>query len=74
MGPGKPGDTVYQGTLNQGLLYYNCIIRISKNAKHASTRKDTGLDQSIFPVQLFHLGLWKCISGQYKSRLGGLDT
>ena len=28
---------------------------ISQNAKRASARKDTGLDQSLFSVQLFRL-------------------
>ena len=30
-------------------------IYLSQNAKRASARKDTGLDQSLFSVQLFRL-------------------
>ena len=30
-------------------------IHLSQNAKRASARKDTGLDQSLFSVQLFRL-------------------
>ena len=30
-------------------------INLSQNAKRASARKDTGLDQSLFSVQLFRL-------------------
>ena len=31
------------------------ICNLSQNAKRASARKDTGLDQSLFSVQLFRL-------------------
>ena len=31
------------------------LVNISQNAKRASARKDTGLDQSLFSVQLFRL-------------------
>ena len=31
------------------------ITYLSQNAKRASARKDTGLDQSLFSVQLFRL-------------------
>ena len=31
------------------------IKNLSQNAKRASARKDTGLDQSLFSVQLFRL-------------------
>ena len=30
-------------------------VNLSQNAKRASARKDTGLDQSLFSVQLFRL-------------------
>ena len=31
------------------------LVNLSQNAKRASARKDTGLDQSLFSVQLFRL-------------------
>ena len=49
---------------------------LSQNAKRASARKDTGLDQSLFSVQLFRLWISIIkvyIRGQYKGHLGGLD-
>ena len=35
--------------------HFNWVIYLSQNAKRASARKDTGLDQSLFSVQLFRL-------------------
>ena len=35
--------------------HFNWSIYLSQNAKRASARKDTGLDQSLFSVQLFRL-------------------
>ena len=53
--------------------YYFSLV--SQNAKRASARKDTGLDQSLFYVQLFRLriNIIKVYKGQYKGHLGGLD-
>ena len=52
------------------------IIRnLSQNAKRASAKKDTGLDQSLFSVQLFRLriNIIKVCKGANKGHLGGLD-
>ena len=38
-----------------GLGDVTCYTYLSQNAKRASARKDTGLDQSLFYVQLFRL-------------------
>ena len=48
---------------------------LSQNAKRASARKDTGLDQSLFSVQLFRLriNIIKVCKGANKGHLGGLD-
>ena len=51
------------------MLFKRCYL--SQNAKRASARKDTGLDQSLFSVQLFRL--WISIIKVYKGHLGGLD-
>ena len=50
-------------------------INLSQNAKRASARKDTGLDQSLFSVQLFRLriNIIKVCKGANKGHLGGLD-
>ena len=50
-------------------------VLLSQNAKRASARKDTGLDQSLFSVQLFRLriDIMKVCKGSYKGHLGGLD-
>ena len=50
-------------------------IILSQNAKRASARKDTGLDQSLFSVQLFRLriNIIKVCKGANKGHLGGLD-
>ena len=45
-GSGVGGRVVYHTSTGQYL---------SQNAKRASARKDTGLDQSLFSVQLFRL-------------------
>ena len=45
-GRGGGGRVVYHTSTGQYL---------SQNAKRASARKDTGLDQSLFSVQLFRL-------------------
>ena len=45
-GGGGGGGVVYHTSTGQYL---------SQNAKRASARKDTGLDQSLFSVQLFRL-------------------
>ena len=42
---------------------------MSQNAKRASARKDTGLDQSLFSVQLFRL--WISIIKVYKGSIIG---
>ena len=51
------------------------IIYLSQNAKRASAKKDTGLDQSLFSVQLFRLriNIIKVCKGANKGHLGGLD-
>ena len=57
--------------LNNEVIKY-----LSQNAKRASARKDTGLDQSLFSVQLFRLRIniiKVYMRGQYKGHLGGLD-
>ena len=52
--------------------YIDVVVHLSQNAKRASARKDTGLDQSLFlQIQLFHFLDYK--SGQYKGRYGVLD-
>ena len=54
----------------------SCFLFIlSQNAKRASARKDTGLDQSLFSVQLFRLriNIIKVCKGANKGHLGGLD-
>ena len=38
-----------------GVVATTLIQNLSQNAKRASARKDTGLDQSLFSVQLFRL-------------------
>ena len=43
------------------------ITNLSQNAKRASARKDTGLDQSLFSVQLFRL--WISIIKVYKGSI-----
>ena len=46
------------GELDQDVqqrLSIETTIYLSQNAKRASARKDTGLDQSLFYVQLFRL-------------------
>ena len=43
------------------------ICYLSQNAKRASARKDTGLDQSLFSVQLFRL--WISIIKVYKGSI-----
>ena len=50
-------------------------LHLSQNAKRASARKDTGLDQSLFSVQLFRLriSIIKVCKGANKGHLGGLD-
>ena len=50
-------------------------LNLSQNAKRASARKDTGLDQSLFSVQLFRLriNIIKVCKGANKGHLGGLD-
>ena len=56
-----------------------CVLHsleiLSQNAKRASARKDTGLDQSLFSVQLFRLriNIIKVCKGANKGHLGGLD-
>ena len=42
-------------TLLLNVDYLNRHKYLSQNAKRASARKDTGLDQSLFSVQLFRL-------------------
>ena len=51
------------------------LSNLSQNAKRASARKDTGLDQSLFSVQLFRLriNIIKVCKGANKGHLGGLD-
>ena len=51
------------------------VLVLSQNAKRASARKDTGLDQSLFSVQLFRLriNIIKVCKGANKGHLGGLD-
>ena len=51
------------------------LMYLSQNAKRASARKDTGLDQSLFSVQLFRLriNIIKLCKGANKGHLGGLD-
>ena len=51
------------------------LVNLSQNAKRASARKDTGLDQSLFSVQLFRLriNIIKVCKGANKGHLGGLD-
>ena len=51
------------------------VLYLSQNAKRASARKDTGLDQSLFSVQLFRLriNIIKVCKGANKGHLGGLD-
>ena len=55
--------------------HFNWLIYLSQNAKRASARKDTGLDQSLFSVQLFRLriNIIKVCKGANKGHLGGLD-
>ena len=55
--------------------HFNWSIYLSQNAKRASARKDTGLDQSLFSVQLFRLriNIIKVCKGANKGHLGGLD-
>ena len=50
-------------------------LYLSQNAKRASARKDTGLDQSLFSVQLFRLRInaLKVCKGANEGHLGGLD-
>ena len=50
-------------------------LLLSQNAKRALARKDTGPDQSLFHVQLFHFWIMKMyIKGSiFKGHLGGLD-
>ena len=47
--------------------HFNWVIYLSQNAKRASARKDTGLDQSLFSVQLFRL--WISIIKVYKGSI-----
>ena len=56
-------------------LFISSYLNLSQNAKRASARKDTGLDQSLFSVQLFRLriNLIKVCKGANKGHLGGLD-
>ena len=61
-----------------GLVYLDtadALKYLSQNAKRASARKDTGLDQSLFSVQLLHLriNIIKVCKGAKKGHLGGLD-
>ena len=42
-------------TVNLVFLTWHLNLDLSQNAKRASARKDTGLDQSLFSVQLFRL-------------------
>ena len=62
--------TPYTLFIEKRLYYY-----LSQNAKRASARKDTGLDQSLFSVQLFRLriNIIKVCKGANKGHLGGLD-
>ena len=55
--------------------HFNWSIYLSQNAKRASARKDTGLDQSLFSVQLFRLriNIIKVRKGANKGHFGGLD-
>ena len=39
----------------KGSVSWLSVQNLSQNAKRASARKDTGLDQSLFSVQLFRL-------------------
>ena len=57
------------------LLFRHLSRYLSQNAKRASARKDTGLDQSLFSVQLFRLriNIIKVCKGANKGHLGGLD-
>ena len=57
-GGGGSGRVVYHTSTGQYL---------SQNAKRASARKDTGLDQSLFSVQLFRL--WISIIKVYKGSI-----
>ena len=71
-----PPKSVGGGGVGSGGSYTTLqLVNISQNAKRASARKDTGLDQSHFSVKLFRLwiSIIKCIRGQYKGHLGGLD-
>ena len=44
------------GGVGGGVVYHTSTGQyLSQNAKRASARKDTGLDQSLFSVQLFRL-------------------
>ena len=65
-GRGGGGSYLYHTSTGQYL---------SQNAKRASARKDTGLDQSLFSVQLFRLriNIIKVCKGANKGHLGGLD-
>ena len=59
-----------------GVVYHTSTGQyLSQNAKRASARKDTGLDQSLFSVQLFRLriNIIKVCKGANKGHLGGLD-
>ena len=55
--------------------FFRSTLYLSQNSKRASARKDTGLDQSLFSVQLFRLriNIIKVCKGANKGHLGGLD-
>ena len=57
------------------ITLHKYIQYLSQNAKRASARKDTGLDQSLFSVKLFRLriNIIKVCKGANKGHLGGLD-
>ena len=72
-----PPTYYFIGALNatKSLVTYFNVFYLSQNAKRASARKDTGLDQSLFSVQLFRLriNIIKVCKGANKGHLGGLD-
>ena len=53
--------------LNQTAYNLAVFVILSQNAKRASARKDTGLDQSLFSVKLFRL--WISIIKVYKGSI-----
>ena len=75
MGHSEQNVVHNKGHVASATIFHNNNKYLSQNAKRASARKDTGLDQSLFSVQLFRLriNIIKVCKGANKGHLGGLD-